>query len=156
MSARAVGAVAQDGEELGIAQHAVELVAMDDQQLQPGRGHVDRLAADLDAGDLEGVRVLRRRQPGAEHFVVVAGDVGDRGAVLGHAQDGAEHAVVVGVPIPGLAQAPAVDDVADQEQILAAHPAQEVGEEIAAAALRSEMSVGNEHGTVFEGAMWDE
>ena len=149
----AVGAVAEDGQELGVAQHAVELVAVDDQQLQPGGRHVDRLAADLDAGDLEGVRVLRWRQPGAEHFVVVARNVGDRRPALGHAQDRAEHAVMVGVPIPGLAEAPAIDDVADQEKVLAVHPAQEIGEEVATAALGSEMGIRNEHGTVVEGAV---
>ena len=88
-----------------------------------------RFLAQPDAGDLQ-----PHRQPGAKHLVVVAGDVGDFGAAARVAEDLAQDLVMVLVPVPGLAQPPAVDDVADQEQFLAGCAAQEVGEEIAAAA----------------------
>jgi hypothetical protein len=64
------------------------------------------------------------------------------------AQQQAHHLVVHVVPIPGFAQAPAVDDVADQEQFLGFEGGEKMRQEVAAAAARSEMRIGNEDGPV--------
>ena len=76
---------------------------------------------------------------------MVAGDVGHVGAVPGVAEDEAEHFVMRGIPVPGFAQFPAIDDVAYEVEVLAAHAPEEIGEEIAARALGPEMDVGDEH-----------
>ncbi|MFN7633212.1 MAG: hypothetical protein ACK5PI_00615 [Acetobacteraceae bacterium] len=55
---------------------------------------------------------------------------------------------MVAVPVPGLPQAPAVQDVADEEQPLALRPMEEIGGEIGAAGPRAEMDVLQEHGPV--------
>ena len=64
------------------------------------------------------------------------------------AQDLTQHVVMAFVPVPGFAQPPAIDDVADQEQMLAAGAVQKVGEEIAAGAARAKMRVGNKYAAV--------
>ena len=87
-------------------------------------------------------------EPGAEHLVVIAGDVGDLGAVAGVSEDEAEDLVVGGVPVPGFAEAPSVDDVADEEELVAGHATEEVGEEVGAASPGAQMGVGDEHGAV--------
>ena len=106
---RGIRPVSQQCEELGIAHHAVELVAMHDQQAAAvGRG-VLGFVAQLHPRYLE-----PHRQPGAEHLVMVARDVGDGGAGLRLLQDEADDLVVRRVPIPGFPQPPTVDDVADE------------------------------------------
>ncbi len=99
------------------------------------------LLAELDAADLEaGV------QPVAEDLVMVPGDVGDLGAAPRMVEHEAEHLVMAAVPVPGFAQLPAIHDVADQEQALAADTPEKVGQEIAAGTARSEMDIGQEDG----------
>ena len=120
---------------------------MHHQQTLARRGDMHGFLAQPDAGDLEAAQG-DRIQPGAEHLVVVAGDVGDLGPAARLAQDLAQHLVVVFVPVPGFAQAPAVDDVADQEQMLAAGAAEEVREEVAARAAGAEMRIGNEYAAI--------
>ena len=102
-----------------------------------------------DAGDLEAAQG-DWIEPGAEHLVVVAGDVGDLGPAARLAQDLAQHLVVVFVPVPGFAQAPAVNDVTDQEQMLAAGAPEKVREEVAARAAGAEMRIRNEYAAIEE------
>jgi hypothetical protein len=64
------------------------------------------------------------------------------------AQDLTQHLVMAFIPVPRLAQTPAIDDVTDQEQVLAAGAVQKVGEEIAAGAARAKMRVGNKYAAV--------
>ena len=78
-----VGAVAQPGQELGIPYHAIELVAVHDQEPDTEGRLVRALATHLDAGDFQWRCVQRGRQPSAEHLVMVAGHVDDLGAALG-------------------------------------------------------------------------
>ena len=81
------------------------------------------------------------RQPGAEHFIVVAGNIRHRRAATGMLQNQPQHVVMRGIPVPGFAQAPAVDNVADEVELLAADAAQKIGQEIAAATARSQMQI---------------
>jgi hypothetical protein len=104
---------------------------------------ISSLLAQPDIRDLE-----PQRQPVAKHLVVVAGNVGDLGARPRMPQDQPQHLVVMRVPVPGLAQPPAIDDVADQIQLLAAHAFQEIGEKIGPAAAGAEMHVGDEDAAV--------
>ena len=114
---------------------------MDHQDAAPGRGDVFRLGAEADAAHFE-----PEVQPGAEHLVVVAGDVGHLDAALRVSEDQPQHLVVLLVPMPGFPQFPTVDDVADEIHPLAADATEEVGQEIAACAARAEMDVGDEDG----------
>ena len=74
--------VAEEGERLGVDHEAVELVAVNDQQLAAVGGQVDRLGQDFDPAKVEADIV-------AESFVVTAGDIDDAGAVLGLFEDAA-------------------------------------------------------------------
>ena len=116
---------------------------MDDEKAAAVGGLMNRVAAQLDAGDLKA-----QRQPVAEQLVVIAGDVGDFGAVAREAQDQAQHFVVGFVPVPGFAQAPAVDDVAHEIEMVAGRVTQKVDQEIDPAAAGAEMEVGDEHTAV--------
>ena len=101
---------------------------MNDQQALAVGGDVFGFLAQPDAADIDA-----GRQPGAKHFVMIAGNVSDLGAAAGMPQNLPQHLVVVFVPIPRFAQTPAVDDVTDQKQILRGGATQEIGEKIAAA-----------------------
>jgi hypothetical protein len=107
-----VGGVAQVGEPLGVFDHAVELVAVDDQELAPVGAFEDGVAQDHHLADGEAVVVPR-------DLVVVAGDVDDPRAVAGHGQELLQDLVVGLGPVPVAGEAPAVDDVADQEELVA-------------------------------------
>ena len=135
--------VAQQCEELGVAHHAVELVAVHHQQALAVRRDVLDFLAQADAGDLQ-----PHRQPGTEHLVVIAGDVGDLGAASGETQDLPQHVVVVLVPVPGLAQPPPVDNVADEIQMLTGGAAQEVSEEVATGATGTKMRIRDKYAAV--------
>jgi len=65
----------------------------------------------------------------AQELVVVAGDVGHLRAALGLGQDAADDVAVLLRPVELRLQGPAVDDVADQVQVLALVGFEEVGEE---------------------------
>jgi hypothetical protein len=69
-----------------------------------------RVAAQSDAANLEAYR-----QPVAEHLVVIARDIRDGCAGARLANDLAQHFVVRFIPVPGFAQPPSVDDVADEK-----------------------------------------
>ena len=109
---------------------------MDDQQALAVGGGVFRFHLQLHAGHLE-----VERHVFAHHLVVVAGHVNDLGAGARHPQDQPQHFVVMAVPEPGAAQAPAVDDVADQEEVFAGYGFQKVGQEVGAAATGAEVGV---------------
>ena len=131
---RVVGPVAQDREPLGVAHDAVELIAVDHQQLLAVGLDVDRLLLDAHVAEGE-LTVLPRR------LVVVAGDVDDVGALARLAQDLLHHVVVRLRPVPPALQAPAVDDVAHQVEIVALVLLQEVEQKFGLAAAGAEMNV---------------
>ena len=80
----------------------------------------------------------------AKHAVVIAGDVDDARALLGLAEDRADDVVVRLRPEERLAQAPDVDDVADQVERFGLDRAQEVEQVRGAAAPESQVDVGDE------------
>src|SRR5690349_12405224 len=94
-------------EPRGERHHAVELIAMDDEEPPAIRRLVDGLGTQLDA---------RERQAAifAEGLVVIAGDEDDAGSLFDLAQDGVDDAGLRVAPVPGPLQTPAIDNVADQ------------------------------------------
>jgi hypothetical protein len=75
---------------------------------------------------------------------VIAGDIGDLHALAGLPQKLLDNVVVGLRPVPGSAQPPAVDDVADQVDGLGLMMAQEIDQELGLGRLRPEMDVGDE------------
>ena len=130
------------GEPLGIADHAVELVAVQHQKAQPVGGFVDRFAHDLDAGDAAAAI-------GAQEFVVIAGHVDDARAFVDLAS-GLRHARALRLaPVPAAFKLPAVDDVADEIERVAGIAREEIGEQLGLAAARAQMGVGDENRAVM-------
>jgi len=97
----------------------VELVPVHDQQLAAIRGGMHVLAADLEIAEHRAAEL-------AHVIVVVAGHVDHACAFARLAEDGAHHLVVLLRPVEVLAQAPEIDDVADQEQIVDFDAAEEL------------------------------
>ena len=136
---RRVRAIAQRFEQRARLDDAVELVAVQDQQATAIGGLVNRLAQDLDVAEHHAVVV-------AEQVVVIARDVDDARAVLGLAEDRADDVVVGLRPEERLAQAPHVDDVADEVERFGLDRAQEVQQVSGAAAAEAQVDVRDEHG----------
>jgi hypothetical protein len=74
--------------------HAVELVAMDDEIAPPVGALVDGAVDDLDAAEMRALEV-------AQEFVVIARDIGDPRPLARHAQQLLDHVVVRLGPVPG-------------------------------------------------------
>ena len=124
----------------------VELVAVDDQEVAAVGSYVGVAVGDLDAAEM---RALERPQ----ELVVIAGDVDDARALAALAQQLLDHVVVRLRPVPGAAQPPAVDDVADQIDRLGVVVAQEVEQELGLGRLRAEMDVRDEQRPEFAGCV---
>ena len=118
---------AEQGQPLHVPADAVEVVAVDHQQAAAVGGLVDRVVPDAHAGE-------RAADPLAQGFVVIAGQVDHLGAARRAPQQPVQDLVVLVRPEPALAQAPAVDDVTDQVQILRFDMVQEIEEAIGLAA----------------------
>jgi hypothetical protein len=80
----------------------------------------------------------------ARRLVVIAGNVDDVGALAGLAQDLLHDVVMCLRPVPPALQAPAVDDVTHEIQMVALVFLQEVEQQLGLAAARAEMDVGQE------------
>ena len=106
---------------------------------------MDGVLHHLDAAEMRAVIA-------AQEFVVIAGDVDDARALAGLPQQFLHDVVVRLRPIPGRAQRPAVDDVADEIDRFGFVTAEEVEQLVGLAAARSEMHVGDE--TARETAAW--
>ena len=102
-----VSLVAQEGEPARIKHHAIEPVAMRDQQRAAIGGAVDRFEREFDPAEAH-PRVR------AQHFVVVARDQDHARAAVRHLQDAADDFVVLVGPVPALLEPPAIDDIAHQ------------------------------------------
>ena len=75
--------------------------------------------------------------------LAVGEPVTDARSVLGLLEHAADHVVVSRRPVPALAELPAVDDIADQEQRFAIGRFQEIEQQFGFAAGGAEMRVGN-------------
>ena len=131
--------VAEEGEPLGVEHHAVEVVAVEDQQPASVGGDVDRLEHQFDPAEIQPDIVAQR-------LVMIAGDVDDARAAVRLLEDAADDIVVARGPVPALAQLPAVDDVADQIERLALDRVEEVDQHVGVAAGRAEVGVGDPDG----------
>ena len=137
-----VGIVPQEREPLGILEHTVEAVAVQHEEA-PAVGH--------------GVNgLVQHRNPAeamigevAEVFIMVAGDVDHPGSLARLAQYLLHNVVVRLTPVPRALHAPAIDDVADQIQILAFRVLQKVEQHLRLTAARAKMNVGNPDAAVL-------
>lgn len=138
---RLIGAIAGEGQPAGVADHAVELVAVQDQQAAAVGGDVDGLVLDDDAPEAAEGEV-------AENLVVIAGDVDDAGPLAGLAQQFLDDVVVGLVPVPGALEAPAVEDVADQVEEVGIGLLQEIEKKLGIAAAGTQVDIRNPDGAV--------
>ena len=136
--------VAENGEPTGVFDDAVELVAMHDEEAPPIGGLMDRLFEDRDAAELH-VGIV------AQRLVMVAGHIDHLGALARLAQQLLHHIVVALSPIPAAPEAPAVDDIADEIEIIGLGMLQEIEEEFGLAALGAEMDVADPDRTIAIG-----
>jgi hypothetical protein len=118
---------------------------VDHQQAAAIGGAVDRVVEDPHAGEAAA-------DPPAERLVVVAREVHDPGAPARAPQQSLHDLAMARRPEPFLLQPPAVDDIADQIEIIGLDMLQEIQETIRLAAPRAKMDVGDEHGPVPPGA----
>ena len=141
---RRIGPVAGKGQPFGVPDHAVELVAVQDQQAAAVGGDVDGLVLDDDAPEAAEGEV-------AENLVVIAGDVDDAGPLAGLAQQFLDDVVVGLVPVPGALEAPAVEDVADQVEEVGIGLLEEIEKKLGIAAAGTQMDIRNPDGAVAPG-----
>jgi hypothetical protein len=134
-----VGPVAQEREPLGVAHDAVELIAMQDQIALAVGALVDRLAHHLHAAEIQSAIIARS-------LVVIARHVDDLGAFARLAQDLLDDIVMRLRPEPGAFEPPAIDDVADQIEIIALVMLEEIEQQLGLAAARAQMHVRDEDG----------
>ena len=129
-----IGPVAKLGEPGGEVDHVVELVAMENEIAEAGGAFVNRLAHHRD---------VAKAMPGeiAEILVVVSGNENDLRAFARLAHDFLDHVVVQLVPIPFLAQRPAVDHVAHEIEPFAFGFAQEIKQRRGLGAARAEVDI---------------
>ena len=117
--------------------HDVEQIAVHDQQALAFGADVESAFHHFDAAKVSAVII-------AQEFVVVAGDVDQPRAFAGLAQQ-LLHDVVVGLrPMPGRAQRPAIDDIADQIDRVGFVMAEKIEELVGLTAAGAEMHIRNE------------
>ena len=128
--------VAEVREPLRTLNHAVEQVAVDHPEPAAVGGLVNPFIGDLDAAEVV-LHVLARE------LVVIARHE-DHARALAHLAQELLHDVVVRLrPVPGAAQLPAVDDVADEVERLAFHVPEEREQLAGLAAGCAEVQVGD-------------
>jgi hypothetical protein len=125
-----VGPVAEIGEQTGVADDDVEFVAMQHQVFLAVGSFVDHAFGDFDAAEMHAREV-------AQEFVVIAGDIDDPRSLARLAQQLLDHVVAVLRPVPAALQAPAVDDVADEEDRIGVVILQEIDQEVGLRGLSS-------------------
>ena len=111
---------------------------MHDPQALAVGGGVDGLGHDLDAAKMMIDEM-------AHELVVIARHEDDAAALAHPAQDLLHHIVVLLRPVPAPAQLPAIDDVADQIEMIARIGPQEGQQRLGLAALGPEVKIGDEN-----------
>ena len=127
----------RDREEPRVAHHEIELVAMRDEQASAVGRLVHCLHRDLDAAEHKAAELTRR-------VVVVAGDVDDARPLVRHLEQAPQHGVVRVRPVPALLEAPHVDDVAHEIDLVGLDVLQEPRELLGLRAVRAEVAVADE------------
>ena len=102
---------------------------------------MDDAVADLDAAEMDAAEL-------AQELVVVARNVDDARALARLAQQLLHHVVVGLRPVPGRAQPPAVDDVADEVDRIRLVLAQEFQHRLRLSPLRAQMQVRDEQAAI--------
>ena len=143
---RVIGVVAEIGQPALVVDDGVELVAMDDQQAPAVGCFVDGSVGNDYAAEMHALEL-------AGELVVIAGDIGDVGALARLAQQFLHDVIVALRPVPAAPQPPAIDDIADQIDDVGVMVAQEIDQELGLRRLRAEMDVGNEHAAESAG-LW--
>src|ERR1700676_3049140 len=129
-----------EGEQPAIAlHHAIEFITVHDQELLSVQRFMNVFAAHFQVAEANAADL-------AKLLVVVAGHVDHPCATLGLAEDRAQNVTVRLRPIEAAAQAPDIDDVADQDQLIGLDPAQKVEHQLGAAVARAEVNVGDKSG----------
>ncbi len=82
----------------------------------------------------------------AQEFIVIARHIDDARALARPAQELLDNVVAALRPVPAALQAPAVDNVTDQNIGLGLVVAHEIDEKVGLGRLRAQMDVGNEDG----------
>ena len=95
------------------------MIAVNDEIAASVGAVVNGVLDDLDAAEMRAVIF-------AQELVVIAGHVGDARALARLAQQLLHHVVVRLRPVPARAQLPAIDDVADEIDVIGVVPAQKV------------------------------
>ena len=139
-----VSPVAQQREPAHVAYHRVELVAVQDEHRAAIGAAVNGFLLHFYAAEI-GANIV------AEELVVIARNVDDAGALADLAQQLLHHVVVALRPVPALAQAPAVDDVADQIDRIGLVDLEEIEEDRRLAATCSQMNIREEEGSDMSG-----
>jgi len=121
-----------------MAHDAVETVAMHDQHALAVGRLMHQFLGDQDAAEGHAVVI-------AQGIVVIARHQHDAGSLAGLAQDLLHHVIVALRPEPALLQAPAIDDIADQIEVVGFEMLEEIEQEIRLAAARPEMHVRDEN-----------
>ena len=107
---------------------------MQQQHLASVRADVNSFFLDLNAAE-------GRAGVVAQEFIVVAGNI-DHARPLAHLAQEFLHHIVMGLwPVPGLAQAPAIDNVAHQIDFLCFMHPEEVEQRVRLAPARAQMEV---------------
>lgn len=139
-----VGAVAEHREPWRVVGAAVERVAVNHQEPPALLGDMRGFAHQAHSAKVH-VDIV------AQRFVMVAGNVDDLGSFTRLAEQLLNDVVVALIPIDRLAQPPAVDDVADQVQVLGFGMAEKIEQELGLAAARAEVDIGDPDRAVLSG-----
>jgi hypothetical protein len=115
---------------------AVRLVAVDDEIFFPIGGGVNHLPRHRHAAEARSDKLL-------DELVMVARDVNHLGLLAAFAEQFLDEHVIVVAPIPPELEFPAVNQIADEVEILTVHQAQEMQQLVNAGVPRAEMNVGN-------------
>src|SRR5690606_36803181 len=140
----AVERVADMGEPARALDHAVEAVPVHDPEFAIVRRDMDCFVEHFDAAE-----EVPHEAP--RELVVVAGDEDDPGPLARLAQQLLDHVIVRLGPVPLASQLPAVDDVADQVQVLAGGKAEEVQQGFGLATRRAQVQVRDPDAAVVDG-----
>ena len=133
-----VAHVPRPGEPAVIEHHRIIFIAVAHQQAAAIGGGVDGLQRDLHPAKGEaGI--------GAQHLVVIAGDIDDARALGRQLEHAAHHIIVALRPVPAALQLPAIDDVPHQIEGVGLDGLEEIEQQIGIAARRAEVDVGNPH-----------
>ena len=109
-------------------------MSVDDEIFFPVGSGVDHLARNRNAAEFHAHELLNE-------LVMVAADVDDLSAFAAFAEQFLNEQVVVIAPEPAELQLPAVNEIADEVEILAIHPAQELQQLLDAGVLGAEMNI---------------